>query len=97
LIDQYSEFGQSDQFQRTLQLQAAIAAERTEYVTGEALRVDAHNRSGITGAMNESEDRFAIVFCIGGNQTELSERRGEMRVHNLELQSAFHFDCKFLC
>ncbi len=59
LLFVYQDAGASlrDQRKRHLELGAAIAAQRTEYVSGEALRVNAHKRWGRMDVAHDEGDR----------------------------------------
>jgi hypothetical protein len=58
-VDQYATAGLCNQGKRHFELLPAIAAERAKDITGEALRVDAHQRRhGMDVAQYQSHCRF---------------------------------------
>ena len=66
-----------DAAQRKLELSAAIAALRGEHVAGEALRVDAHQRSlAADSAVHQGHGAFLIVAAFDAEDFEWPETSG---------------------
>src|SRR5258708_35230157 len=63
-VDQHARSGFGDQCQRHLKLLTAVPAQRTEYVSGEALRVDTDQRRRGGDIAHHKSDGFSLPAAV---------------------------------